>query len=96
MQPGELLSIFRQAVERRPVSSGGVPLRVHSAQQVAVSPPTFALRVNLPDKIHFSYERYLVNSLRHAQGFPGSPVRLLFRKAGGKSSRRRPIGRAKR
>ena len=96
LQPSDLLSIFRQAVERRPASSGGVPLRVHSVQQVAVSPPTFALRVNLPDKIHFSYERYLVNSLRHAQAFPGSPVRLLFRKGGGKSGRRRPLGRAKR
>jgi GTP-binding protein len=52
--------------------------------------------VNLPDAIHFSYERYLVNSLRHAHGFPGSPVRLLFRKAGGKPTRRRPLGRAKR
>jgi len=96
LEPGELLSIFRQAIERRPASSRGVPLRVQAAQQVAVSPPTFALRVNLPDTIHFSYERYLVNSLRHAHGFPGSPVRLLFRKAGGKSARRRPLGRAKR
>ena len=96
LQPGELLSIFRQAIERRPASARGVPLRVQAAQQVAVSPPTFALRVNLPDTIHFSYERYLVNSLRHAHGFPGSPVRLLFRKAGGKSARRRPLGRAKR
>jgi len=97
VQPGELLTIFRQAVERRPMSASGVPLRLQSAQQVAVSPPTFAVRVNLPpDKIHFSYERYLVNSLRHAHGFPGSPVRLLFRKAAGKSARRGPLGRAKR
>ncbi|MBI2524888.1 MAG: ribosome biogenesis GTPase Der [Candidatus Rokubacteria bacterium] len=83
VQPGEVLSIFRTAVERRPMSSRGVALRIQSAQQVGVSPPTFALRVNIPDKIHFSYERYLINSLRHAQGFAGSPVRLLFRKGGG-------------
>ena len=66
----------------------GVPLRVQSAQQVAVSPPTFAIRVNLPGEIHFSYERYLVNSLRHAHGFQGSPLRLLFRKAVGRGARR--------
>jgi len=88
VQPGALLTMFRTAVERRPMSSGGVPLRIHSAQQVAVSPPTFALRVNLPAKIHFSYERYLINSLRHAQPFTGSPVRLLFRKSGGKGAGR--------
>ena len=86
--PGEVLATLRQAVERRPMSARGVPLRVQGAQQVAVAPPTFAIRVNLPDQIHFSYERYLVNSLRHAHGFAGSPIRLLFRKAVGRGSGR--------
>jgi len=94
LQPGELLSTLRQAVERRPMSVRGVALRVQSAQQVAVSPPTFAIRVNLPGQIHFSYERYLINSLRHAHGFAGSPLRLLFRKSVGKGGGR--PGRARR
>jgi GTP-binding protein len=96
MQPGELLTLFRAALERRPMSWGGTPLRIQSAQQVAVSPPTFALRVNLPDKIHFSYERYLINSLRHTQGFAGSPVRLLFRKSAGRKSASPRAGRVRR
>jgi GTP-binding protein len=70
------------------MSVRGVELRVQSAQQVAVSPPTFAIRVNLPDRIHFSYERYLINSLRHAHGFAGSPLRLLFRKSVGRGGGR--------
>jgi GTPase len=86
---GELLTILRQAVERRPISARGIPLRIQSAQQVGVSPPTFALRVNLPGELHFSYQRYLVNSLRHAFGFAGSPIRLLFRRAAGKQKPRR-------
>jgi len=94
LQPGELLATLRQAVERRPMSSRGVPLRVQSAQQVAEGPPTFAIRVNLPDQIHFSYERYLINSLRHTHGFAGSPIRLLFRKAVGRGAGR--PGRARR
>ena len=94
--PGELLALFRAALERRPMSWGGAPLRIQSAQQVAVSPPTFALRVNLPDKIHFSYERYLVNSLRHAHPFAGSPVRLLFRKSVGRRSAGPRAGRVRR
>ncbi|HEY7040964.1 MAG TPA: ribosome biogenesis GTPase Der [Methylomirabilota bacterium] len=94
LQPGELLSTLRQAVERRPMSARGVALRIQSAQQVAVSPPTFAIRVNLPDAIHFSYERYLINSLRHAHGFSGSPIRLLFRKSVGRGAGR--PGRARR
>jgi GTP-binding protein len=88
LQPGEVLSTLRQAVERRPMSSRGVALRVQSAQQVAIGPPTFALRVNLPDQIHFSYERYLINSLRHSHSFAGSPIRLLFRKAVGRGAKR--------
>jgi GTP-binding protein len=88
LQPGELLTTLRHAVERRPMSARGVPLRVQSAQQVAVSPPTFAIRVNLPDEIHFSYERYLINSLRHSHGFAGSPLRLLFRMSTGRGARK--------
>jgi GTPase len=71
----------RHALERRPVTIRGVPLTIGSAVQVGVNPPTFALRVNRPDDIHFSYQRYLTNALRQAFGFAGSPIRLSFRKA---------------
>ena len=99
LQPGELLTIFRQALERRPASSGGVPIRIQSVQQVAVSPPTFAVKVNAAGKLHFSYERYLINSIRHAAGFAGSPIRLLVRRSAAKrkgtsgSPPSRPSGR---
>lgn len=96
VEPGELLAVLRQAVDRRPISARGVALRIHSAQQVAVSPPTFALRVNLAGEIHFSYQRYLVNSIRHTFGFAGSPIRLLFRKTVRKSRKGRGPRRATR
>jgi GTP-binding protein len=94
----ELLSVLRQAVARRPLAVGGAPLLVHSAAQVGVSPPTFAVRVSAGGAIHFSYQRYLVNSLRHAYGFSGSPVRLLFRRTAGRRPRRpaRPDARRSR
>src|SRR5262245_16965001 len=93
---GELLATVRQALERRPMSAQGVPLRVYSTQQVATAPPTIALRVNVPGAIHFSYQRYLVNSLRHAHGFAGSPVRVLFRKGGDRRSARAAASRIRR
>ena len=77
----EATQAVRDAMARRPISVGGEALTLHSAQQVAASPPTFILRVNAPDDIHFSYERYLVKSIRLAFGFEGSPVRLSFRRA---------------
>jgi len=92
VQPGEVLAVCRQAVERRPLSARGVALRIHGAQQVAVSPPTFALRINLAGEIHFSYQRYLINSLRRAFEFAGSPIRVLFRKAPSKQRARRARG----
>jgi GTP-binding protein len=78
-----------QALARRPISIRGVPLTLQSAAQVSSNPPTFALRVNKPDEIHFSYERYLVKALRRAFGFSGSPIRLSFRKAVGRRPRAR-------
>lgn len=86
--PALVTKTLAQAMERRPVSHKGIPLTLHSASQVGVAPPTFALRVNQPDHIHFSYERYLVSSLRQAFGFAGSPLRLLFRRAPTRRARR--------
>ena len=79
---------LRTAIERRPASVGGRPLILQSASQVSAAPPTFALRVNRPDGVHFSYERYLMKSLRHAFGLAGTPIRLSLRK--GVPSRTRP------
>jgi GTP-binding protein len=84
----ELAETLRAAMARRPVTIGGVPLTLQSAQQVGDNPPTFALRVNKPDQIHFSYERYLVKALRQAYGFSGSPIRLSLRRAVGRRPRR--------
>ena len=65
------------------------------SRHATVSPPTFAVRVNRPTGIHFSYERYLIRSLRHAFGFEGSPLRISFRR-GGPSRARAPRRRTAR
>jgi GTPase len=85
---GVVTEAFQHALARRPVTIGGVPLTIQSANQVATGPPTFAVRVNRPRDIHFSYERYLVNTLRKAFGFAGSPIRLSFRRAVGPRARK--------
>ncbi len=85
---GDVREELLRAVERRPITLGGQPLTIQSAAQVGVAPPIFVVRVNHPTEIHFSYERYLVNSLRRAFGFTGSPIKLIFRKAAGRRPRR--------
>jgi GTPase len=89
----EVTEALREAITRRPISVGGEPLTIHSALQVGAAPPTFALRVNKPDALHFSYERYLVKSIRRAFGFEGTPVRLALRRA---PRPRRATGRTRR
>jgi len=49
------------------------------ASQVATQPPTFAVIVNYPLAIHFSYERYLINQIRLEGGFDLSPIRISFK-----------------
>jgi len=56
-------------------------LEVIRAYQAGINPPTFALLVNDPELVHFSYQRYLENRLRQTFGFSGISLRLLFKKA---------------
>lgn len=62
-----------------PPANKGRRLKVLYATQVSVRPPTFAVFVNDPELMHFSYERYLENQLREAFGFSGTPIRLQVR-----------------
>jgi len=62
-----------------PVSPGRREVRVMYATQVGVAPPTFVFFTNVATTFHFSYERFLVNRLRSAFGFEGSPIRIEVR-----------------
>lgn len=70
-----------------PASPGRRSVRILYAAQTAVAPPTFVLFTNTATSFHFSYERFLVNSLRERFGFEGTPLRLHVRR------RREPRGR---
>jgi GTP-binding protein len=62
-----------------PPSYNGRRLRVYYSSQVSVAPPTFVLFVNSVDLLHFSYERFLENTLRKSFDFSGTPIRILTR-----------------
>jgi len=42
--------------------------------QASVAPPTFVLFTNRGVKLHFAYQRFLENQIRHAFGFMGTPI----------------------
>lgn len=79
---GLLNEILQDAMSTaEPPTKGGRRLKIKYITQVDVCPPTFALFVNDPTLLHFSYKRYLENCLRRAKGFKGTPIRLLVRQS---------------
>lgn len=65
-----------------PPSYNGRRLKIYFSSQVAVAPPTFVLKVNSSELMHFSYERFLENVLRKNFDFSGTPIRILARENG--------------
>ncbi len=62
-----------------PPMEKGKRLKIYYTTQVAVKPPTFVFFVNVPELVHFSYERFLENRIRDAFGFEGTPIKVIFR-----------------
>lgn len=77
---GTLNDVISDAIRsNEPPSYNGRRLRVYYSSQVSVAPPTFVLFVNSVDLLHFSYERFLENTLRKTFDFSGTPIRIVTR-----------------
>ena len=80
IQTGVLNDVISSAVRaNEPPSYNGRRLKIYYSTQVAEAPPAFALFVNDGRLLHFSYERFLENTLRAAFDFSGTPIRILTR-----------------
>ena len=77
---GELNRFFEEVLEHHPPpTQGGRAVRIYFVTQVSVAPPTFVMITNYPDRVHFSYRRYVANQLRERFGFEGTPLRVFYR-----------------
>ncbi len=76
--PTSLLnSVINQATQKHPLpSDGGKIVKVYYATQFATKPPQISLIMNRPKALHFSYKRYLINTLRKEFNFLGTPLIL--------------------
>jgi GTP-binding protein len=80
VKTAELNSVVRSAVAANPPPAPGrQPVRVKYVTQAGVRPPTFVFFVNDATLIHFSYKRYLENTLRKRFGFDGTAIKMEFR-----------------
>jgi GTP-binding protein len=78
---GEFNRLLARATEAhlpKPARGGGL-VKILYGSQIGTAPPTFALSLNRPVDLHFSYQRYLENRIREAFGFQGTPLRLKIR-----------------
>lgn len=76
-----LNQVIRDAValKQPPTGRGGKKGRIYYCTQAGVKPPTFVFFVNDANLFPEIYRRYMEKQLRLNVGFPGTPVRLLWR-----------------
>lgn len=85
IQTGVLNDVLNDAVAMvQPPSDKGKRLKIYYMTQTGVKPPTFILFVNNTELMHFSYERYLKNTLRSNFGFEGTPLNFIVKEKGEK------------
>ncbi|MFP7169415.1 ribosome biogenesis GTPase Der [Terribacillus sp. 7520-G] len=81
IQTNVLNDVIMDALAMNPAPTyKGQRLKVLYATQVAVKPPAFAVFVNDPELMHFSYVRFLENRIREAFGFTGTPIKIFPRR----------------
>lgn len=84
--PTSELNVLLESILQRnppPVHKGRSP-SIYYWTQASAEPPTFVAFTNEPKAIHFSYERYLINRLYESFDFEGTPIRLVWKKRGGR------------
>ena len=75
---GTLNDVLGDAIRAtEPPTKNGRRLKIYYMTQDGVTPPTFIVFVNDGELMHFSYRRFLENTLRKAFGFEGTPIRIF-------------------
>ena len=67
-----------QIMNQAPDFNGG-RLKISYVSQVKAQPPTFVFFVNNPKFLHFSYERYIDNTLRRTFNLDYTPLKFVFK-----------------
>ena len=79
----QLNKVIKEAQIRHQIPAyKGKPVKILYATQYDTKPPKIALVMNRPEGLHFSYKRYLANTLREHFDLEGTPIILSPRKRG--------------
>lgn len=78
-----LNSVVQEAtLWKLPPSKNSRKGKIYYITQASIRPPTFVFFVNDPKLFPETYRRYMERQLRENIGFPGTPIRLLWRGKG--------------
>ncbi len=74
---GRLNQVLQTAMKRfSPPPYRGQPIKLFYAVQTDIVPPRFILFFNYPRALHFSFLRFLKNSIREKFGFEGTDIKI--------------------
>lgn len=77
--------VIEKALRRHTLPSvSGQVIRIYYGTQYETRPPKIAIVMNKPSGLHFTYRRYLVNKMREAFEFSGTPLLFKAKKRGEK------------
>src|SRR5699024_391981 len=81
IQTNVLNDVIMDAMAMNPTPTmKGRRLKILYTTQVSVKPPSFAVFVNDPELMHFTYERFLQKRIREALHSVGTPINICVRK----------------
>ena len=76
---GELNRFLRDVDLERGTTPSGQRPKIYFITQASASPPCFILFTDKARRLHFSFERFLINQIRKQFGFRGTPIHLKQR-----------------
>lgn len=82
VEKGDLSEWLDACIRRNPppMTKKNRPVFFASIEMVAVAPPTVVMRVNSPESVHFSYDRYLLNRFYETFPYEGVPIKFVYRR----------------
>ena len=80
IKTGVLNEIIQEAIAiKQPPSKNGQRLKIFYATQASTNPPNFVIFVNDKNIMHFSYLRYIENTIRKSVDFQGTPIQVTIK-----------------
>ena len=80
IKTGLLNEIIQNAITiKQPPTKNGQRLKIFYSTQSGVNPPNFVIFVNEKNLMHFSYLRYLENTIRNSADFSGTPIVITLK-----------------